>query len=76
MRAVVAWLSWLSGSVKVMVRQLYDNYWILLERTGFRPKRHIVEDNIHEIARRVRWRTAVSQVLTRRDNSRVWSGSD
>ena len=42
-----------------LLRQLYDNYWVLLERTGFRPKRYIVEENIRELAKRARERTAV-----------------
>jgi len=42
-----------------MVRQLYEDYWVLLERTGYRPTRSVVEENIHEIARRVRERMNV-----------------
>jgi hypothetical protein len=50
--------------VQVLLRQLYEDYWTLLERTGFRPRRYIVEENIHELARRVRWKTAVGPLHT------------
>jgi hypothetical protein len=54
------WCADAVAALQVLVRQLYENYWILLERTGYRPKRFVVEDNVREIARRVRARTAVS----------------
>ena len=38
------------------VKILYQDYVLLAERTGFQPARVLVEENIHEIARRIRIR--------------------
>ena len=40
------------------VKILYMDYVLLAERTGFQPARVLVEENIHEIARRIRIREA------------------
>ena len=35
------------------MKVLYEYYCVLVERTGFAPPLHVVEDNIVEIAKRI-----------------------
>ena len=52
---------------KEQLEMLYNDYLVLVERTGFQPPRFVVEENIKEIARRI---VARMHVLTTRVQAR------
>ncbi|EGB02296.1 expressed protein, partial [Aureococcus anophagefferens] len=52
---------------KEQIRLLFNDYLVLVERTGFVPPRYVVEANIQEIARRIKARehTLITAVQSR-----------